>query len=117
MKDKPTDNLINQLEEVVARIRAARDDMEAGEILREIIDAEKQDAVSRLAAWLAHKINNPLGTISGSAQLLARRLERDVSDPGMLQSYLKYTDGIRSEIERCTRSTSDLMEFTRPKPG
>ena len=117
MNDRPTDNLIDQLEELANRVQGTGGDSDAQEILhqsaseiRELIANEKQDAVNRLTAWLAHKLNNPLGTISGSAQLLARRLERDTADPDQLQAYLKYTDGIRSEIERCTKIINDLME-------
>jgi two-component system, NtrC family, sensor kinase len=75
--------------------------------------AERLEAAGRLAAWLAHQINNPLGAISGNAQLLARRLQRDISDPDELLQYLRYLDGIQGQTERCARITGEILNFAR----
>lgn len=75
--------------------------------------AERLDASGRLAAWIAHQINNPLGAISGSAQLLARRLQRDVGDPEALRAYLGYLETIQSHTERCARITAEALNFTQ----
>lgn len=83
--------------------------------VREQIDSEKLEAAGRLAAWLAHQINNPLGTISGNAQLLSRRLERDISDPDTLSIYMRYIETIRSQVERCAQITGEMLDFTRPR--
>lgn len=122
MKTKATNNLTDHISEVANGIRSAGDESEIADIVRwseaeiqERINAERLEAAGRLAAWLSHQINNPLGTISGNAQLLAKRLERDISDPAQLESYHRYVDGIRSQIERCTQITSELLEFTRPR--
>jgi len=109
MENKPLDSHINigiNTEET-----ASRHAKEASEQ----INKEKLEAAARLAGWFAHKINNPLGTISGNAQLLARRLERDISDPDMLAAYMRYVDTIRSQVERCAQITSELLDFTRPR--
>jgi len=68
-----------------------------------------------LAAWLAHRINNPLGAISGNSQLLARRLQQDIGDPEALKSYLRHIEAIQSQIERCAGITSEALSFTRPR--
>lgn len=83
--------------------------------VREQVNSEKLEAAGRLAAWLAHQINNPLGTISGNAQLLSRRLERDISDPETLAVYMRYIETIRSQIERCAQITGEMLDFTRPR--
>ncbi|HOP80644.1 MAG TPA: histidine kinase dimerization/phospho-acceptor domain-containing protein, partial [Armatimonadota bacterium] len=82
MRSKLPDNVTSQIDDLVSRVRLAKDDKESAEIarqfaddLQERIDSERLEAASRLAAWLAHRINNPLGAISGNAQLLARHLE------------------------------------------
>ncbi len=122
MSEQPADNLTSYLERVVSDAADARDESEVAQLvansaaeMRERISAERLAAASRIAAWLAHKINNPLGTISGNAQLLARRLERDISDPDLLPTYLRYIEGIQNETERCAQITADLLSFARPR--
>lgn len=111
MENKPSNTHTNLLADVQVEelLSQHADD------IREQINKEKVDAAARLAGWFAHQINNPLGTISGNAQLLTRRLERDISDPDMLTVYLRYVDTIRSQVERCAQITSELLDFTRPK--
>jgi signal transduction histidine kinase len=121
-QSNPTDNLTGYLGAVVERIRRARDEAEATDVLnrsaaeiRECMNAERLAAASRLAGWLAHKINNPLGSISGNAQLLARRLERDTSATDALQVYMRYIEAIQNQTERSAGVTNELLEFTRPR--
>lgn len=80
----------------------------------DLLAAERLEAAERLGAWFAHEINNPLGAISGSAQLLARRLQRDIKDPNLLRTYLGYVEAIQSQTERCARITGEILSFTQP---
>lgn len=121
MPYKRTDNLTEYLRDVVMRARRAEDEADAIRLLdvveaemREHINAERLDAASRLAGWLAHRINNPLGAISGNAQLLARRLERDVGAES-LAPYLRYIEAIQTQTERSAEITAELLEFTKPR--
>jgi len=75
--------------------------------------SERLDAAGRLAAWIAHQINNPLGAISGNAQLLARRLQRDIGDPEALGAYLSYLEAVQNQTERCARITAEALNFTQ----
>ena len=75
--------------------------------------SERLDAASRLAGWIAHQINNPLGAISGNAQLLARRLQRDIGDQDVLRAYLDYLDTVQAQTERCARITAEALNFTQ----
>lgn len=122
METRATDNLTGYLKDVFARASQAQDETEADELLKqsvveltEKINVERLLAASRMAGWLAHEINNPLGAISGNAQLLARRLERDIGEGDTLPGYLRYVDGIRNQTERCARITSELLEFTKSR--
>jgi len=81
---------------------------------RQLLVAERLEAARRLTAWIAHQINNPLGAISGNAQLLARRLHRDIEDTVVLKEYLRYIGSILDQAERCASITSEMMNFTRP---
>ena len=121
MNQLPTDNLTSYIERVVSRAAEARDETERRQVAIDIasevqacMNAERLAAASRMAAWLAHQINNPLGTISGNAQLLARRLQRDFGEDADLPVCLRYVEGIQSQTERCALITGDLLGFTRP---
>ncbi len=120
MNQLPTDNLNSYIERVVSRAAEAHDEAELRQVaadtaaeVRACMNAERLAAASRMAAWLAHQINNPLGTISGNAQLLARRLQRDFGEESDLPIYLRYVEGIQSQTERCALITGDLLGFTR----
>jgi signal transduction histidine kinase len=68
--------------------------------------ADKLSAVGRLAAGIAHEINNPLGSILGFAQAAARRLKQD--DP-LMPPLL----GIEEEALRCRNLVQSLLTFSR----
>lgn len=121
MNPQPTDNLNSYIERAVSRAAEAHDEAELRQVaadtaseVRACMNAERLAAASRMAAWLAHQINNPLGTISGNAQLLARRLHRDFGEEADLPIYLRYVEGIQSQTERCALITGDLLGLTRP---
>jgi len=120
MTTKPTDNLTERLKDLLSRASKASGEKEVDELLesfsaeiRERINAERLEAAARMAGWLAHRINNPLGAISGNAQLLARRLTRDGGEAA--EGYMRYIDAIQSETERSARITAELLDFTRPR--
>jgi len=120
MITKPTDNMTERLKDLLSRAARAEGEREVDELLerfhaeiRERINAERLEAAARMAGWLAHRINNPLGAISGNAQLLARRLAREGGESA--ESYLRYTDAIQTETERSARITAELLDFTRPR--
>jgi signal transduction histidine kinase len=61
--------------------------------------------MERMARWLAHQLNNPLATISGSAQLLERAQGPSPTASG--QS-LNYPDMIRQEATRCSALLNEV---------
>jgi signal transduction histidine kinase len=119
MQRNPTNNSIDyrndgllELSPSKGRSKSLRN-RETDKVEMESVAAERLEAAGRLAAWVAHQINNPLGAISGNAQLLARRLQRDISDPEALRAYLGYLEAIQSHTERCARITGEALNFTR----
>lgn len=95
-----------------------------------MLQATKMASVGGLAAGMAHEINNPLGAMMQSAQLLQmmldvehpitrQRLEAVGVVPEQLAAYLQerhlfeYAQGIRDMGERAAKIVSDLLSFSR----
>ncbi len=95
-----------------------------------MLQATKMASIGGLAAGMAHEINNPLGAMMQSAQMLQMaldthnprsraRLETAGIDPACLATYLcerkllEYAQGIRDMGERAAKIVSDLLSFSR----
>lgn len=93
-----------ELEERVAERTRQLEEKQA-----QIIRAEKLAAVGRLAASVAHEINNPLQAISLHLQLLAD----ETLSPGGLQRL----GVVQQEFDRIANIVGRLLDFQRPKEG
>jgi len=67
-------------------------------------------AIGKLAASVAHEINNPLGIIGASGEELRRAL----ADESEAQRPLEI---IRSQVARCKRIIDALLDFSRRRPA
>lgn len=98
------DELVRQqeaLRESLARLEAAE------ETLRR---RDRLAALGEMSAGIAHEIRNPLGIITSSAQLLARRLtDRDPGNSRLLAI-------VQEETNRLNRLITDFLTFGRPAP-
>jgi two-component system cell cycle sensor histidine kinase/response regulator CckA len=72
----------------------------------ELLQAQKMEAVGRLAGGIAHDFNNVLTAINGHAEFLAEMF--DAGDPAHYD-----IDGIRNSAERAARLTRQLLAFSR----
>jgi two-component system, NtrC family, sensor histidine kinase HydH len=70
--------------------------------------AERLAMLGRIAAGLAHEIRNPLGSISGSIELL-----RD--SPGLSAEDRQLCEIIQREAARLNHLVSDMMDLARPR--
>jgi signal transduction histidine kinase len=84
---------------------------------RQMLLTERLTTAGRLAAGVAHELNNPLATIAGCAESLHGRLgEGDpsaLSEPDEFRHYLRL---IEEEAYRCKDITGSLLQFVRD-PG
>ena len=75
----------------------------------QLAHADKLASVGRLAAGIAHEINNPLTGVLSYASLLKKRFESDISASEDL-------DVIIRETIRCRGIIRGLLDFARPTP-
>ncbi len=89
----------------------------AKRIERQMLMTERLTTAGRLAAGVAHELNNPLATIAGCAEALRERT-RDVKldDLEELTDLKSYLATIEEEAYRCKEITGTLLQFVR-EPG
>ena len=78
-----------------------------------ILQAEKLASVGRLAAIVAHELNNPLAGIVNYSKLLIRRIDNNkISEDGYEKSR-EILDMMMSEALRCGDIVKNLLQFSR----
>ena len=79
---------------------------------RELEHSQKLSSIGRLAAGVAHEINNPLAIISQKAGLMKDLIET-ASNFKEKQKFIELTDAILKSTERCRTITHRLLGFAR----
>ena len=87
----------------VGRLR----ELERRRLEQALFDSEKLAATGRLAASIAHEINNPLEAIQNALYLLVKRIPED--DPNA-----KFLSIAMKETERMSRILRQMLGFYRP---
>ena len=100
---KLADVMIKHIKEAVEKRELA---------LRELEHAHKLSSIGRLAAGIAHEINNPLAIINEKAGLIQDIIEYG-SDFKERKKILNITDSIIQSVERSKRITHRLLGFAR----
>ena len=81
-----------------------------------LVQTEKLSSLGRLAASVAHEINNPLAGILTFAKLLVRSLEEGPPDDAARAKQVKNLKLIEQETKRCTAIVRGLLDFARERP-
>jgi signal transduction histidine kinase len=95
--------LNEQLKAQITEIEAARKQSE--ELLRQ---SQKMEAIGQLTGGIAHDFNNLLAGITGSLEILERRLEQ-----GRIDSLARYVSAARGAAKRAATLTHRLLAFSR----
>ncbi|MDY7041819.1 MAG: ATP-binding protein, partial [Chloroflexota bacterium] len=110
-----------QPEELLARVKAVlrirqmerearQRTIELEQSQAQLIQVEKLAAMGRLAASIAHELNNPLQAIQNCLHLVLRR---SLPKPKQLQ----YLEMAQEEVERLIGIVQGMLEFYRPSQG
>ncbi|MEO8801049.1 MAG: histidine kinase dimerization/phospho-acceptor domain-containing protein, partial [Polyangiaceae bacterium] len=71
-------------------------------------EAERLAELGRIAAWLAHEIRNPLGSISGSVEMLRE-------SPSLSDEEKQLCAIVHREAARLNELVSDMLDLSRPR--
>jgi two-component system NtrC family sensor kinase len=96
-----------QVEQRTAELKSAQ---------AQLIQSEKLSSLGKLAASIAHEINNPLAGILVYAKLLIRIYEDHDTSEKARASALRNLKLVQRETERCTAIVRNLLDFARQRP-
>ncbi len=81
-----------------------------------LVRQEKLASLGRLAAGLAHELNNPLSSVAGFAEALERRLSGgEPREPSNLAEVQEYLTLIQAEVSRAATIVRRLLDFARQR--
>ncbi len=84
---------------------------ELKKVHQQMLHVERMTSIGKLAAIVAHEINNPLAGIHTYARLLMKQADRGALDSGSARENLSM---IASESARCGEIVKGLLQFSRP---
>lgn len=99
-----TGRLVDRLEESDQRRERA---------VREMQHAHKLASIGRLAAGVAHEINNPLAVIQEKTGLMRDLYQYRPDLPNIKETCLKHLASVAQAVDRCSSITHRLLGFAR----
>ncbi|MFO7554415.1 MAG: ATP-binding protein [Desulfobacterales bacterium] len=83
------------------------------EVQEQIVWTEKLASLGKLAATIAHEINNPLAGVLNYIRLIIKQLSRNRFSHEKIEDISRYLAIMESETARCGEIVKDLLAFAR----
>jgi two-component system, NtrC family, sensor kinase len=96
--------------------RVAQKTHELKRASEQMIQVERMASIGRLAAIVAHEVNNPLTGILTYAKLLLKKIKSNGEHPAWLEGAPRYLEVIANESARCGELVKGLLQFARQSP-
>ncbi len=81
----------------------------------QLMHTEKLAALGKIAATVAHEINNPLTGVFTYVKLMERKIEEGKGAAPDVEKFREYLSTMSREVQRTSAIVSNLLDFTRPK--
>jgi signal transduction histidine kinase len=95
-------------------LRRSYDELKQSQHL--LVRQEKLASLGRLAAGLAHELNNPLSSVAGFAEALQRRVKGEaLAGQPDLADFPDYLGTIQAEVSRAAAIVRRLLDFARQR--
>ncbi len=95
-------------------LRRSYDELKQSQHL--LVRQEKLASLGRLAAGLAHELNNPLSSVAGFAEALQRRVKDvEIARHPALADFPEYLGTIQAEVSRAAAIVRRLLDFARQR--
>jgi len=85
------------------------------EIQYQLLQSEKLASIGKLAATIAHEINNPLNGILTYTKLIERKLADGILKKDEIPKFRSYLAIMERETERCSTIVRNLLDFARQR--
>ncbi len=82
-----------------------------------ILHQDKMMSLGRLAASVAHEINNPLSGVLNYVRLMLRMIAGGAAGKEQIEKFRRYLETVEKEVDRCARIVSSLLTFARKSPA
>lgn len=96
--------------------RVAEKTRQLESIYESLLATEKMASLGKLAAAVAHEVNNPLFGILTYARLIRKELDKPECDAAARAGMLEQVKTIEHEIHRCGQIMRNLLTFARQAP-
>jgi len=109
--EQANEELRNWSDTLAERVRDKTQELAA--IHRQMVQVEKTSSLGKMAATVAHELNNPLSGILTCSRLVERRIENELPEGEPRDAMLRNLELIRSESIRCGNIVRGLLTYAR----